>query len=125
MISTEVYAKIRQYKKKGFSMRKAAELLSISRNTIKRYWDGAHTPDEKKAYPATLESPQKEKVMAALQKYYQENQTIGKQRINARTAWETIRETHNVGNLPFADMLGNSKARTQKDLSPCLSIRGK
>ncbi|MGA9112166.1 MAG: IS21 family transposase, partial [Smithella sp.] len=97
MISTEVYAKIRQYKKKGFSMRKAAELLSISRNTIKRYWDGAHTPDEKKAYPATLESPQKEKVMAALQKYYQENQTIGKQRINARTAWETIRETHNVG----------------------------
>jgi transposase len=97
MISTEAYAKIRQCKKNGLSRRKTAEALGMSRNTVKRYWDGAHTPDEKKAYPATIESPQKEKVMEALGKYYQENKTIGKQRVNAKTAWEVIRETHTIG----------------------------
>ena len=35
--------------------------------------------------------------MAALEKYFQENQTIGKQRVNAKTAWEAIRETYAVG----------------------------
>lgn len=96
MISTEAYAKIRQCKKNGLSRRKTAEALGMSRNTVKRYWDGAHTPDEKKTYP-TIESPQKEKVMEVLGKYYQENKTIGKQRINAKTAWEAIRETYTIG----------------------------
>ena len=97
MISTEAYAKIRQCRKNGFSRRKTAELLGMSRNTIKRYWDGAHIPDEKKNYPAKIDSPQKELVMTALTKYFQENKTIGKQRVNAKTAWEAIRETYAVG----------------------------
>jgi transcriptional regulator with XRE-family HTH domain len=86
MISTDAYAKIRQCRKNGLSMRKTAEVLGMSRNTIQRYWNGAHLPDEKKAYPPQLESEQKEKVMAALEKYFQENRTIGKQRVNAKTA---------------------------------------
>ena len=97
MISTEDYAKIRQCRKNGLSKRKAAAMLGMSRNTVSRYWDGAHTPDEKKAYPAVVGSPQKEPVMAALEKYFQENRTVGKQRVNAKTAWEAIRETYAVG----------------------------
>jgi len=99
VIDTEIYALIRQHKKNGFTMRKTAELLGISRNTVKRYWDGAHTPGERKDYPYSIASPQKEAVMAALEKYYDENKDLlsGKQRINARTAWEAIRETHEVG----------------------------
>ena len=99
MIDTELYAMIRQHKKNGFSMRKTAKILNISRNTVKRYWDGAHTPDEKKAYPAHLDSLQKELVVAALEKYYEDNkeQLSGKQSINAKTAWEAIRETYTVG----------------------------
>ena len=99
MIDTELYAMIRQHKKNGFSMRKTAKILSMSRNTVKRYWDGAHTPDEKKAYPAHIDSLQKELVVAALEKYYEDNkeQLSGKQSINAKTAWETIRETYTVG----------------------------
>ena len=97
MISTEVYAKIRQCRKNGLSQRESAKMLHMSRNTVKRYWDGAHMPDEKNNYPAQIKSPQKELVMAALEKYFQENRTIGKQRINAKTAWETIRETYAVG----------------------------
>ena len=97
MISTEAYAQIRKCKKNGLSMRKTAEMTGMSRNTVKRYWDGAHTPDEKKAYPAHLQSPQKEMVMAALEEYFQENKTIGKQRVDAKTAWKAIRETYTVG----------------------------
>jgi transposase len=97
MISTETYANIRQCRKKGFSQRKTAELLGVSRHTVQRYWNGAHTPDERKNYPAQIQSPQKEWVMAALKSYFQENQTIGKQRVNAKTAWETIREMYTVG----------------------------
>ena len=97
MISTDVYAEIRQCCKNGLSMRKTAQMLKISRHTIKRYWDGAHLPDEKNNYPPQVVSEQKELVMAALEKYFQENQTIGKQRVTAKTAWEAIRETYNVG----------------------------
>jgi transposase len=97
MMDAQTYAKIRQCRKNGFSMRKTAELLSLSRNTVKRYWDGAHIPDEKKAYPTQIQSPQKEVVMTALETYFQENQTISKQRVNAKTAWETIREMYTVG----------------------------
>jgi transposase len=45
----------------------AAEALGVSRNTVRRYWDGAHTPDEKRDYPAQIQSPQKECVMSALE----------------------------------------------------------
>ncbi len=99
MIDTEVYAMIRQHKKNGFSIRKTAKILGMSRNTVKRYWDGAHTPDEKKDYPAHIDSPLKELVMEALKKYYEDNkdQLTGKQGINAKTAWVSIRETFRVG----------------------------
>jgi len=98
-IDTETYALIRQHKKNGLTMRKAAEALGISRNTVKRYWNGGHTPDERKDYPPSVVSPQKELVMAALKKYYEDNRDmlVGKQRVNARTAWEAIRETYGVG----------------------------
>ena len=78
-------------------MRNTAEVLGMSRNTVKRYWHGAHTPDERKAYPANVKSEQKQKVMAALEKYFEENKTVGKQRVNAKTAWEAIRETYAIG----------------------------
>ena len=99
MIDTEIYALIRQHRKNGFSMRETAEALKVSRNTVKRYWDGAHIPDERKDYPAQIESAQKDLVMAALEKYYEGNKHLlaGKQRVNARTAWEAVRETYAVG----------------------------
>ena len=97
MIDTERYAKIRQCQTNGLSKRKTAETLRMSRHTVDRYWDGAHTPDEKRAYPAQVESELKRNIMVALEKYFQENKTIGKQRVNAKTAWEAIRETYAVG----------------------------
>jgi transposase len=97
MIDTERYAMIRQCRKKGLSMRQTATALSMSRHTVKRYWDGAHTPDEKKNYPVQVVSDTKLNVMEALEKYFEENKTVGKQRVNAKTAWEYIRETYAIG----------------------------
>ncbi|MCL2474324.1 MAG: IS21 family transposase [Alphaproteobacteria bacterium] len=97
MISTEEYAEIRQCKKNGLSMRRTAEMLGMSRHTVKRYWDGAHLPDERKDYPHYMESEQKKLIMEALEKYFEENQTIGKQQVNAQTAWKALRETYHVG----------------------------
>ena len=120
MIDTEVYALIRQHKKNGFSMRETAAALGISRNTVARYWDGAHTPDERKNYPHQVDSPQKELVMGALAKYYEDNRHLikGKQRINARTAWEAIREMHCVGESTVRRYVREMKGKSPDGFIP-------
>ena len=99
VIDTELYAKIRKYKNNGVSMRRAAAALGINRKTIKRYWDGAYTPGERKAYPQSVDSPDKQAIMEALKKYYEDNKPFsrGKQTINAQTAWKALRGTYHVG----------------------------
>jgi len=99
VIDTELYAKIRKYKNNGASMRHAAAALGIDRKTVKRYWDGAYTPGERKAYPHSVDSPEKQAIMEALKKYYEDNKDYskGKQIINAQTAWKALRDTYHVG----------------------------
>ena len=99
VIDTGLYAKIRKYKNNGVSMRQAAEILGISRNTVKRYWYGEHIPGERKAYPQTNDSPEKLAVMEAIKKYFEDNKSLsrGKQTINAQTAWKELRDTFHVG----------------------------
>jgi transposase len=99
MIATEVYARLRAFKANGVSMRKAAVALGLSRNTAKKYWDGAHTPDERINYPATVESASKKVIMDALRTYFEENResSFGTQRVTAKTAWAALRNTFNVG----------------------------
>ena len=46
MVDWETYANVRRLKADGMSMRGAAVALGISRNTVRRYWDGGHTPDD-------------------------------------------------------------------------------
>jgi len=99
VIDTQLYAKIRKYRNNGASMRHTAEVLGISRKTVKRYWDGAHTPGERKAYPQVNDSLEKQAIVEALKKYFEDNKELskGKQAINAKTAWEALRGTYNVG----------------------------
>jgi transposase len=99
MIDTELYGNIRKCRQQGLSKRRAAAQLGISRNTVKKYWDGAHTPDEHKDYPASVESEAKEAIMEALKKYFEENSELvsRKQAVNAKTAWVALRETFHVG----------------------------
>jgi len=98
MIDWEQYAKIRRLKADGVSKRRAAVTLGISRNTVKDYWDGERTPDDKKNYPVTVDSEEKLAVMEALKKYFDENKDAPKkQRPNAKTAWEALRGRFNIG----------------------------
>jgi transposase len=96
-IDVDLYAKIRKYKNNGVSMRHAATALGISRNTVKRYWDGGHTPGERKAYPHTNDSPVKLQIMEELIKYFEENVSSGKQVVTAKTAWKALRDKYHVG----------------------------
>jgi transposase len=79
-------------------MRHAASALGISRITVKRYWDGAHIPGERKAYPHSNDSPEKLALMEALKEYYEDNAHLskGKQTINAKTAWKALRDKYHV-----------------------------
>ena len=98
MIDWELYAKIRRLKTEGVTMRRVAENLSISRNTVKRYWDGVHTPDDKKNYPETIDSDEKIMVMQALREYFEKNKDAPKkQRPNAKTAWIALRDRFSYG----------------------------
>ena len=99
VIDTDLYAKIRKYKNNGASMRYTASALGIDRKTVKRYWNGEYIPGERKAYPRSVDSPEKLAVMEAIKKYYEDNKDFskGKQTINAQTAWKALRDTYHVG----------------------------
>lgn len=97
IINTDIYAEIRRCKNNGVSMRKAASLLNISRNTIKRYWSGEHLPGERKAYPYVIENLEKQQIMEDIEKYFNENISLGKQIITAKTIWKALRDKYHVG----------------------------
>ena len=118
MIETEIYAEIRKCQKNGLSMRKTAEVLCISRNTVKKYWDGAHLPNERKNYPHQVESEQKQKIMAALEKYFDENKTIGKQQVNAKTAWLALREKYAIGESTVRRYVNELRAKNPEGFIP-------
>ena len=45
----EIYEKIRYYHEHtDYSQRKVAQMLGVSRNTVKKYWEGQSVPWERK-----------------------------------------------------------------------------
>lgn len=119
MIDWELYSKIRWLKTEGVSMRTAAKSLGISRNTVRRYWDGKHTPDDRKDYPATVDSAEKQAIMEALKKYFEENKdTPKKQRPNAKTAWVALRDKYNFGESTIRRYVRELKAKYPEAFVP-------
>lgn len=120
MIDTGLYAAIRKCKNQKMSMRQTAEYLCISRNTVKRYWEGAHTPDERIAYPESVQSEMKLEIMAALGRYFEENREFssGKQAVNAKTAWEELSKTYTVGESTVRRYVQELKGKNPKAFIP-------
>ena len=55
-IEMDVYEKIRYYHEHTeYSQRKVAELLKVSRNTVKKYWDGGSVPWRQQRTPASFQ----------------------------------------------------------------------
>ncbi len=50
VITVEIYKDIRRMRLSGMSQREIAGTLHISRNTVKKYWDGDSVPWERKDY---------------------------------------------------------------------------
>ena len=50
VITVEIYKQIRKMRLQGTSQRQIAASLQISRNTVKKYWDGDSVPWERKNY---------------------------------------------------------------------------
>lgn len=50
VITVEIYKDIRTMRLDGMSQRQIAAALHISRNTVKKYWDGNSVPWERKDY---------------------------------------------------------------------------
>lgn len=48
VITVEIYKEIRKLRLEGLSQRRNADTLGISRNTVKKYWDGGQVPWERK-----------------------------------------------------------------------------
>ena len=53
VITVEIYKEIRKLRLSGLSQRRIADTLGISRNTVKKYWDGEQVPWERKPYSRT------------------------------------------------------------------------
>ena len=50
VITVDIYKQIRKMHLDGMSQRQIAAMLHISRNTVKKYWDGNSVPWERKEY---------------------------------------------------------------------------
>lgn len=53
VITVEIYKEIRRLRLSGLSQRKIADKLGISRNTVRKYWDGEQVPWGRKPYSRT------------------------------------------------------------------------
>jgi len=118
-IDWATYAKIRRMAADGVSMRKAAKRLGMSRNSIRRYWNGEHTPDDKKNYPLSVDSPEKLAVMEALKEYFEKNKDAPrKQRPNAKTAWVALRDRFSYGESTIRGFVRELKGKHPEAFVP-------
>ena len=51
VITVEIYKQIRKMRLNGMSQRQIAATLHISRNTVKKYWDGDSAPGSGRTTP--------------------------------------------------------------------------
>ena len=72
VITVETYKQIRKMRLEGMSQRQIAAMLHISRNTVKKYWDGDSVPWERKDY-SRESSVLTEDVVAFVQQCLDEN----------------------------------------------------
>ena len=91
----ETYGKIRALHVNGVSDRQIAKALDVGRRTVRKYRDGAVTPDDRVSIPrkATL----KEAVEGEIRRMLTENATLPrKQRLSAKDMWNILVTEHGI-----------------------------
>jgi len=93
--SWEKYGKIRAMHVNGVSDRKIAIALSMGRNQVAKYRDGAATPDDRAA--PQRKAPLREASEGVIEQLLAENASLPrKQRLSAKDIWEILMSEHGI-----------------------------
>jgi len=91
----ETYGKIRAMHVNGASDRQIAKALGVGRRTVRKYRDGATTPDARAATPRS--APLREAVEGEIARMLTENASLPrKQRLSARDMWNVLVSEHGI-----------------------------
>jgi len=89
----DMYGKIRAMHVNGLSDRKIAAALGVGRRTVRKYRDGAVTPDDRADTPR--KAPLKEAAEADIRRMLEENASLPrKQRLSAKDMWNVLVSEH-------------------------------
>ena len=104
----EVYGKIRAMHVNGISDRKIASALGVGRRTVRKYRDGAVTPDER-ASAQVRKAPLREAAEGEIVRMLQENASLPrKQRLSAKDIWKVLVSEHGIAiSEPYTRLLVN------------------
>ena len=92
VITVEVYKQIRKMRLDGMSQRQIAGALHISRNTVKKYWDGNSVPWERKDYNREASVLTKDVVTFVRQCLDEDSRSPRKQHHTAKRIYERLVE---------------------------------
>ena len=90
VITVEIYKQIRRMRLEGMSQRQIAAGLHISRNTVKKYWDGESVPWERKNYTRDASVLTKDVVSFVRQCLDEDTHSPRKQRHTAKRIYERL-----------------------------------
>ena len=90
VITVEVYKQIRKMRLEGMSQRQIAAELHISRNTVKKYWDGDKVPWERKDYSREASVVTNEVIAFVRQCLNEDEHSPRKQHHTARRIYERL-----------------------------------
>jgi len=91
----EIYGKIRAMHVNGVSDRQIAKILGVGRRTVRKYRDGAVTPDVR--VNVVRSAPLKEAVEDEIKRMLEENASIPrKSRLSAKDMWEILVSEHGL-----------------------------
>jgi transposase len=91
----DYYGKIRAMHINGVSDRQIAKALGIGRNTVKKYRDGAVTPNDRAVVPKR--APLREAVEGEIARMLLENASLPrKQRLSAKDMWDVLVSEHGI-----------------------------
>jgi transposase len=122
-IEVEIYEKIRYlHEREGLSQRKIATLLGVSRNTVKRYFDGANVPWERQGTSGRSRYVATDKVLEFVKSCLAEDETenIKKQKHTAKRIYDRLvaEKDFTGGESTIREIVAELKAKQSKVFIP-------
>lgn len=127
-IELETYEKIRYYREQGaYGKKEVARMLGISKNTVKKYWDGSTVPWDRKEGSGRSVSVLNEEIMDFIQNCLKEDETAPrKQRHTARRIYERLVSEKNFtgAESTIRNIVADLKKRNPKAFVPLTFLPG-